>query len=233
MHRDLAELISAAQTEFAANPWEPTIQDQLRALLELQNILKSQQLPPDQIQQVQDRVSQLYAGRKAAVIVPQPAPVAPPPVAPPSLPQQQSDLQALMSSNALAQILASAALSKQQPPSLQTPSVALTSERSMEAPSSQPSMTSILASAGAESSLLASLRAAGILPNIAQQSNGVSQPMNAFTYAPPPSMTQTPPMPSLSNFVRSSALEARNDVRLSSASLKTYVSFLSHLCLFF
>lgn len=36
-------------------------------------------------------------------------------------------------------------------------------------------------------------------------------------------MTQTPPIPSLNNFATPSAVETRNDVRLTSASLKVYV----------
>ncbi len=237
LHRDLAELISAAQNEFAANPWEPSIQDQLRALLELQNILKSHQLPPNQIQQVRDQVSQLHAARRSAIIVSPPAAVPPPPVAPPSVPQQQPDLQALMSSNTLAQILASAAQSQQQPPG---PPATLAPVRPLELQAPQPPLNTTPTTAGAESSLMASLRAAGILPSNAEKLvNGVSHaPRSTFTYPPPQIIGQTPPIPSLSGLAVPAAIETRNDVRLTSASLKMYVLFfptpaslLLHSCL--
>ncbi|MCJ1430379.1 hypothetical protein MMC29_008297 [Sticta canariensis] len=224
LHKDIADLIAAAQKEFAANLWDPTIQAQLKALLELQTILRTHQLPPDQIQQVRDQVAQLSASRRQAANTPTPAPVPPTPVAPPSVSQLQPDLQALMSSNALAQLLASAKKPQpQQPPP--TPPVPQIPPQPTQLPSSQPSINHTSTPAGGENSLVASLRAAGLLPpSSSTPLNGISQPPQpAFPYSQPPTTMHTPPTLPV-NLARPAALETRNDVQLSSASLKMYVS---------
>lgn len=225
LHKDIADLIAAAQKEFAANYWDTAIQKQLKALLELQTILRSHQLPPDQIQQVRDQVAQLSASRRQAAITPAPAPVPPTPVAPPSVPQQQPDLQALMSSNALAQLLASATSSQpQQPPQPPpTPPVPQIPPQPTPLPSSQPSINTASAPAVGESELVASLRAAGILPPSSSTIlNGISQtPQPTFPYSQAPAMTHTPPTLPV-NLARAAAVETRNDVQLTSASLKIH-----------
>ena len=210
-----------ARNDFAANPWDQAVQGQLKALLELQNIVRNQHIPPDQIQQIRDQVSQMYAQRRAAAIAPTPAPApAPPPsIAPPQVAQQQPvtqqqpDLQALMSSNTLAQILASAAKSQQHPPAPTVPQAPL---QPTQLTSSTPSTNPTSTPAENGSSLLASLRAAGILPpTTTTPLNGVSHPP-VFNYSTSSTVTQTPPPPSV-NFSRP---ETHDTVPLVSASLK-------------
>ncbi|OCL08750.1 hypothetical protein AOQ84DRAFT_376453 [Glonium stellatum] len=68
LNSDIEKLISSARSEWALNPSDTGIQQKLKALFDLQTILKHQQLPPEQIRQIQDQVIQLS---------PAPAPSAP------------------------------------------------------------------------------------------------------------------------------------------------------------
>lgn len=56
---DVERLIATARAEFAVNPFDSGIQQRLKALLDLQTILKSQQLPPEQLRLIQDQLIQL------------------------------------------------------------------------------------------------------------------------------------------------------------------------------
>ncbi|KAL9041053.1 MAG: hypothetical protein Q9214_004249, partial [Letrouitia sp. 1 TL-2023] len=53
--RDIESLISKARNEFVASPYDTSVQNRLKALLDLQTILRSQQLPPDQMQAVRNQ----------------------------------------------------------------------------------------------------------------------------------------------------------------------------------
>ena len=224
LHRDIGNLITAARAEFAATPWELAIRQRLKALLDLQTILKNQQLPPDQIQLIQNQVAQLSASSRPATVAPTPAPapvsvsVPPPSITLPPPPKQQSDLQALLSSNALADILASAT---KVPQVSQTTSVPHIPFGQASVPPSQPSINATSTSAGSQSSLIASLRAAGMLPpTTTMPINGAlnaSQPL--FQYSTPQPTIHTPPTQSI-NPAQPSSLERHNNVQLTSASLK-------------
>lgn len=224
LHRDIANLISAARGEFAATPWDPAIQQRLKALLDLQTILKSQQLPQDQIHLIQNQVAQLSSSARPATVAPAPAPASAPVSAPPptiTLPptqKQQPDLQALLSSNALAEILNSVAKAPQPSPAPPIPQIPL---RQTSLPSSQPPINNISTPAGSQNSLIASLRAAGMLPpTTALPPNGVvnaSQPL--FQYSTPQPAIQTPPTQSVT-LVPSSTIGGYNNVQLTAASLK-------------
>jgi pre-mRNA cleavage complex 2 protein Pcf11 len=220
LHRDIEALIAAARTEFAAAPWEPAIQQRLKALLDLQTIVMNQQLPPDQIQLIQTQVAQLSNPQKLAI--PAPAPAPPPAPAPmptlagPPIPQQPN-LQALFSSNALAGLLASAAKA-QQPPS--TPPVHQVQLPQTQLPPSQPLINPPPLPTGGENPLIASLRAAGMLPpTTTPPTNGaVSAVPGSFVYPSLPTMLQTPPISSIT--LPPSFPKKQNDVQLTSASLK-------------
>ncbi|KAF2491827.1 hypothetical protein BU16DRAFT_468421 [Lophium mytilinum] len=71
---DLDMLINTTKMEWASNPGDSHIQQKLKALIDLQTILKSQQLPPDQIRMIQQQIIQLS---------PAPAPTPPVSIAPP------------------------------------------------------------------------------------------------------------------------------------------------------
>ncbi|KAK6523932.1 hypothetical protein TWF281_001894 [Arthrobotrys megalospora] len=68
---DIRPLIATTQTRFAENPWDAEIQKRLKALLDLQTILSTQQLPTDQLSQIRDQLSRI------AISVHVPAPAAP------------------------------------------------------------------------------------------------------------------------------------------------------------
>ena len=222
LHRDIENLITAARNEFAAVPWDPSIQQRLKALLDLQSIVMNQQIPPDQIQRIQIQVAQLSNSQKLPAPTPAlpPAPTAPPAPAPvPNLaaPPQQPNLQALLSSNALAGLLASAAKAQQAPA---TPPVHQVPLPPNPLPPSQPHIAPPPVSAVGENSLIASLRAAGMLPPDpnAAVNGAVNSASAPFVYPPPPASLQTPPLaPANLPFT---VAKHRNDVLLTSASLK-------------
>ena len=57
--RDLVGVISQTQKDFSSDPSSPKIQQKLKALLELQQVLNSQQLPPQALQAVAAQIAQL------------------------------------------------------------------------------------------------------------------------------------------------------------------------------
>ncbi|KKZ59181.1 hypothetical protein EMCG_05428 [[Emmonsia] crescens] len=163
LHRDIENLISTARADFAINPLDTSIQQRLKALLDLQNILQQQKLPQDQLKLIRDQVSQLST--------PAPQPQPPPRVIPtPSIPQPvqplqsltpQPNLQALLNPATIAELIK--ATTNQQsrtppPPSHITPflQTQATSTPPPPAPSTAPTLT--------ENPLIASLRARGLLP---------------------------------------------------------------------
>ncbi|KAH0564810.1 hypothetical protein GP486_001799 [Trichoglossum hirsutum] len=250
LHNDIANLIATTRTEFATNPYDEGIRQRLKALLDLQSILQSQQLPPDQLKLIKDQVAQLTPASviPAPVSTPIPPQTQPPPQLTPasfisapistSIPpqaqpsqqqqqqQQQSSLQTMFPPNALAALLASTATTQQPTP----PPVQLAlpvTQTPIPYTQSPPVPTQGIASS--ENSLLASLRAAGMLP--APSSNSVPPP-------PPPSLPAAPlptnhpfqipfSLPHIStppnvhaNPAQPSQGRVPNDVQMTSASLK-------------
>ena len=63
---DVDNLISMAKDDFAANPLENGAQQRLKALLDLQNILRNQHLPADAIKLIKDQVAQLSGASRHA-----------------------------------------------------------------------------------------------------------------------------------------------------------------------
>lgn len=216
LHRDIEALIAAARHEFAATPWEPAIQERLKALLDLQTIVTNQQLPPDQILLIQTQVAQLSNTQKLAMPTPAPAPPPAPTLATPPV-SQQPDLQALFSSNALANLLASANKAQQL---TATPPLHQVQLPPTPIPSSQPPISAASISAGGENPLIASLRAAGMLPPNPNTplSGAVNSTPTPFGYPPPPTTTQTPQLPTVP--LPLPFAKKQNDVQLTSASLK-------------
>lgn len=80
---DVERMIVAAKLDFAANPYDPEKQKKLKAFLDLQAILKAQQLLPDQLRAIEQQLASLGGVSSAT---PAPASIAPAPtplVAPP------------------------------------------------------------------------------------------------------------------------------------------------------
>ncbi|KAL9098685.1 MAG: hypothetical protein Q9163_005699 [Psora crenata] len=216
LHRDINELIVLGRAEFAVSPYDASIQTRLGALLALQNLLRQQYHPPEQLQQVQSQVSQLKSASSPSLSVtvpPQPPYTPAPPLpfppyqtsAPQTVPSHQipvptstpqpADIQALLSSNNLASIIANVQKGSSTPP---------IHNESISQPSSSIPVSS--STAGAASDLLASLRAKGLLG----PSHGSPIPHGQ------PTTPGTPPMANAS-LGRTGPV---NDVQLNSASLK-------------
>lgn len=198
-------MIQGARNEFAAKPWDISIQSRLKALLDLQNILNQGQLQPHEMQAVRDQVARIYSAPRPPV-TPLPTPYVASPHQQPPHPQlsQQSDtqplplppntdLQAFLSSNNLADIIAKAQRGSPAPPVPQTSAIPESTSSSVP--------TSNLSCNG--TTLLESLRTSGLFAPL----NGSQDPYGT----PPPQQTgqlQTGPF---------------NDVILTTASLKLYV----------
>lgn len=233
LHRDIENLISTTKLEFAARHWDTGLQTKLKALLDLQSIMRNQQLPPNQVQAIRDQVSQLAQTQPPATPTPGqppnsmllPNPVPTPtasayPAPPPSTSQPPADIQRLLDSNALAEILASAARVKQSTP-------VQSAAPSIPPPMNPPTVTSLpppdrtATPSSNTTSLLANLKALGMLMPETSTPNGAmptNQPTSRFPL-PHQNYSNTPSMHS-SHPARPPLQEIRNDVELNNASLK-------------
>ncbi|TVY68811.1 Uncharacterized protein LSUE1_G004530 [Lachnellula suecica] len=211
LNSDIANLITVSKADFAQNPWDGSIQTRLKALLDLQTILQSQKLPPDQIALIKIQVAQLSEASKAT---PKAAPKPPTPVAAaPSQPPQQNSLSSLLGPGALAALLARQSATPQPTPPTQIRSPQIAPQAPYNPPPPAASSTPV----PDPNSLLERLRAAGMLPGAPVSSTPTplsSLPANISSGFPPPFMN-TPPMPT-----RTPLGEIPNDVVLKTTSLK-------------
>jgi pre-mRNA cleavage complex 2 protein Pcf11 len=212
LNSDIANLITVSKADFAQNPWDGSIQTRLKALLDLQTILQSQKLPPDQIALIKTQVAQLSEASKASKAPPKPAtPVA----AAPTQPPQQNSLSSILGPSALAALLARQSATPQPTPPAQTRSPQPgTSQLPFNAP---PTSAASATAVPDPSSLLERLRASGLLPGAPAASTPTpasSLPANMSSGFPPP-FINTPPQST-----RTPLGEIPNDVVLKPASLK-------------
>ena len=211
LNKDIASLISSARTEFATNPFDQGIQQRLKALLDLQSILQTQSLPPDQLQMIRDQVAQLSSTAQSSVSHAAPLPPQP------TLQQQEPNLSSLFAPNALAELLASTANRQQPtppPPQHALPVRPVQTPLPPAPPSATPTATT------GESSLLASLRAAGMLPPLSSTPTlppalPASLP---FAFTPHATVLTPPVLPTVAP--RPAMAHIGHDVELTSASLK-------------
>ncbi|KAK2590157.1 mRNA 3' end processing factor [Conoideocrella luteorostrata] len=61
LSNDIQDLIIAMKAEFTQNPHDASIQNRLRALLDLQGVLQRTSLPPDQLELIKNKVTELAA----------------------------------------------------------------------------------------------------------------------------------------------------------------------------
>ncbi|KAL8946296.1 MAG: hypothetical protein Q9222_007286 [Ikaeria aurantiellina] len=233
LHRDIENLISSTKLEFAARHWDTGLQQKLKALLDLQSIIRSRQLPPDQIQDIRNHVLQLKQASESAMPAPIPSSISMPPPNPvptptpstypvptPSNGQSSGDLQALISSNALADILAAAAQAKQSTPVPQLPSSVGPPQYPQATVLETPSNPNHAPSNNADS-LLANLTALGMLAPGSSTTSGATT--NTYPSSLFPLTNQvhptTPPLQQ-AHLARPAFAEVRNDVELTNASLK-------------
>ncbi|KAL8978050.1 MAG: hypothetical protein Q9205_006274 [Flavoplaca limonia] len=227
LHRDIDNLISTTKLEFATRHWDTGLQTKLKALLDLQSIMRNQQLPPSQIQAIRDQVSQLAQMQPPStpnpaqppnpMLLPNPAPTPTAsafPAPPLSTNQPQNDIQRLLDANALAEILASAARAKQSTP---VPSAA----SSVHPPTNPPPPDRSATPSSNTTSLLDNLKALGMLMPDASTPNGALQAPHPLSQLPlsHQNYSNTPSMHS-SHLARPPLQEIRNDVELNNASLK-------------
>ncbi len=209
---DIDKLITTQKTEWAQNPYDSTIGTRLKALLDLQTILQSQKLPPDQIALIKTQVAQLSEASQLASKVQSPAPVIPQAsVAGPQKAAPQPTLSSLLGPGALELLLkARQSATPQLPPQTQSNAPVQSPVPSHVQPvytkSPPPASSTPVAD---PSSLLERLRAAGMLPGFQSVTSTSTPPLPRF---PPPF---TPPT------ARTPLADIPNDVVLTAASLKT------------
>ena len=242
LNNDLIVLLSSAQADADGNPYDQSLQQRLHALLDLQRILRTQNLSPDQLRLIRNQVAQLSA---ASPPVRPPSPstrYSPPPAAPaqdsvPPAPMAvQPSVQSLLPPGALAALLASVSSSQVQKPPMPRPVLPLVPPSVAVGPS--PPAPQPLSDAAPQqpdgSSLLASLRAAGLLqpPPPAQTAMATPSTMTAPPLAMPATMRASlptgpphmrhplPAVPVRVGQARHPFVEIPNDVQLTSASIK-------------
>ncbi|KAK2044407.1 hypothetical protein LZ31DRAFT_466579 [Colletotrichum somersetense] len=198
--QDIQKLIDASKLEFAQNPHDHSIQQRLKALLDVQSLLQHQNLPQDQLVLIKNQVADLavkvrpfsaQGATPAATPVPSHPP--PPPAAPVVTsgppPQQHGTvtLDALLGQGALAALLSRQSATPQvatPPPPPASMAIRSPPPQKVEPyrmPSATPSADPM--------ALLAGLRQAGLLPGPA--------PSATPTPAPPPGPVPPPGMPML------------------------------------
>ncbi|KAH8168956.1 mRNA cleavage factor complex component Pcf11 [Sarocladium implicatum] len=201
LSRDIANLIVAMKAEQAQNPGDASIQPRLKALGDLQGIMQASTLPPDQLELIRNKVTELAAVTMRALSAtpnnvpppharptpPQSQPIAPPPVA--STPSQGGvSLDSLLGPGALAALMARGSSatpqnSTPQPPAPAYPGAVI---RSPQPPPAQPYQPPAASSAPNPMALLDQLRQAGLLKT----------PVNAApTATPPPAQPAQPVIP--------------------------------------
>ncbi|KAL4801451.1 hypothetical protein BDV18DRAFT_149231 [Aspergillus unguis] len=192
LNRDIEVLISAARTEFGNNPLDPSVQQRLKALLDLQGIMQRQQLTQEQLKLVRDQVSALAP--KPAIPAAQPAPShvpissAPAISTPPVTQSFSQPLQQLLNPGTLAELIKATASRQQPTPPPQIPVLPL-----MPVNNTPPQIPS----AAPENPLIAALRAKGLLPaSSAPPGTSIAPPAaGAFPFIVPGQVRHTPPVP--------------------------------------
>ncbi|KAJ4162287.1 mRNA 3' end processing factor [Fusarium falciforme] len=198
-------LIVAMQAEASRNPQDASVQTRLRALLDLQGIVKSTSLPPDQLELIKNKVTELAAVNMMAPLAQKPTPTPTPPVpvqarpmppvsvAPSSAPAAAAPggvtLDSLLGKGALAALMArQSATPQNSTPTPQPPAYANVAIRSPPPVHAELPKPAPAPAAGGAMSLLEQLRQAGLLPP-------ASAP--AAPVAPPPAPIVPPNIASL------------------------------------
>ncbi|XDG03282.1 hypothetical protein ABKA04_002897 [Annulohypoxylon sp. FPYF3050] len=227
LNDDVHKLISATKAQIAQAPHDPSIQGRLKALVDLQTILQTQNLPQDQLVLVKNQITDLAVTMRAPPAqtttptpVPQPVAVAPPPVAAPKI-----SIDSLFGSGALAALMARKSTTPQAstpyppppPPVIPVPTPPQRTEPQKPAVTQAPPPIPTDPMA-----LMNMLRQAGILPAAppAGNSTSVSHPTPP---APFPIPFNIPRMPPVNPSVGPVTLESlANDIILRPSSLKQF-----------
>lgn len=180
LNNDIQNLIVATKVEASRNPHDASVQTRLKALHDLQGVVQSTSLPPDQLELIKNKVTELAAVNMMASLsqkptpTPTPVPVQARPmppvsVAPPPAPVVGNmTLDSLLGKGALATLLARQSATPQNSTPLQPPptnaNVAIRSPPPAHV--ELPKITPAPAATGQSPlGLLDQLRAAGLLPS--------------------------------------------------------------------
>lgn len=177
LSNDIQNLIVAMKAEFAQNPHDASIQNRLRALLDLQGIVQRTSLPPDQLELIKNKVTELAAVTRKALsaqnsitapgyVPPYSASVTPTPVSAAPEQKPQVTLDSLLGPGAMAALMARQASAPTPPPFTATPSIR-SSPPAAHAEAAKPAPHNPL-------SLLDQLRQAGMLQSGTPTNSGVS-----------------------------------------------------------
>ncbi|KAL2863581.1 putative mRNA cleavage factor complex component Pcf11 [Aspergillus lucknowensis] len=212
LNRDIDGLISAARNEFANNPLDPSVQQRLKALLDLQGIMQLQQLTQEQLKLVRDQVSALAP--KSTIPASQPTsshiPVTSnPTIATPPVTQPFSQpLQQLLNPGTLAELIKATATRQHPTPPPQVPSVLPQMPIHSSAPQA-PTPTP-------ENPLIAALRAKGLLPAASAPPGASSSVTPTFPFIVPGQVRYTPPV----STPQMNTAEVHLNVQMNTASIK-------------
>ncbi|EDN96666.1 hypothetical protein SS1G_01592 [Sclerotinia sclerotiorum 1980 UF-70] len=230
LNRDISYLITSSKAEFTQSPYDGSIQTRLKALLDLQTILQTQRLPPDQIAMIKDQVAQLSGQSQPVPKIPSPRPA--PVATPASQPQPQPTLSSLLGPGGLAALLARQSATPQipTPPPAQAataiqspqPQHALPSQLPFQAAPSTPVPVSVPTPVADPNSLLERLRAAGMLPSVPAVASTPIQPPSVLGGTMPAGFPASLPFISAPPVSRTPLIEIPNDVVLKPASLKMF-----------
>lgn len=189
LKQDIRGLITASESQLAQSPHEPSIQKRLKALVDLQSILQTQNLPQDQIMLIKNQITDLAVTIRAPQVYPATTPtplpqsvaVAPPPAATPKV-----SLDTLFGAGTLAALVARNSVTPQaSAPYVHPPPPAAIHTPAQRVEPQKPTMTQP-APPSDPKALMDMLRQAGLLPT----SNPVGT--SATGPRPPPSKSYPP-----------------------------------------
>lgn len=228
LNDDIRRLITAFQAQIARTPHDPSIQTRLKALVDLQTILQTQNLPQDQLVLVKNQIADLAVTIRAPPLqtstptpVPHPVAVAPPPA--PAAPKISLD--SLFGPGTLATLMARNSTTPQaSTPHLPPATVAVHTPPPQRAEPQKPVVTQPVPPPPPSDpmALMNMLRQAGLLPAAtpASGSTAASVPAPPVPFPGPVNMPGAVPM---TQPVRPATLDAlTSDIVLRPSSLKQF-----------
>ncbi|KAI0843436.1 hypothetical protein F5Y06DRAFT_3903 [Hypoxylon sp. FL0890] len=227
LNDDIQKLITAFQAQIARNPHDPSIQTRLKALVDLQKILQTQNLPQDQLVLVKNQIADLAVTIRATPTqtstptpVPHPVAVAPPPSAAPKI-----SIDSLFGAGALATLMArNSATPQASTPHLPPATVAVHTPPPQRAEPQRPAVTQPVPppTPSDPMALMNMLRQAGLLPATTPASS--SAPVSLPTPSVPfPAAVNTPGTIPIIQPVRPVTLDTlTSDIVLRQSSLKQF-----------
>ncbi|PLB39205.1 putative mRNA cleavage factor complex component Pcf11 [Aspergillus candidus] len=223
LNRDIEVLITSARADFATNPLDPSVQQRLKALLDLQGILQRQELTQEQLKLVRDQISALTPKRSTSTPqsflpnlsnLPNLPAMSATPMAPSAGQPISQPLQQLLNPGTLAELIKNTAARQQPTPPPQIPNILPQMATNSSIP--QPSVTP-----APENPLLAALRARGLLPSASAPPTASAVPSanlaSAFPLIMPGQVRFTPPV---STPQPSNISNGQLEVQMNTASIK-------------